>query len=92
MIHAIETKKVVLSLVKHGLNVKSISVKTKIIEKTIAKWVKERQAKDQPKIEILDSLWQKLSGQSKAEKLSATEIASIKKQSKTTNLIYDFSR
>ncbi|MDD2819823.1 MAG: helix-turn-helix domain-containing protein [Flavobacterium sp.] len=77
MKHNIKIKTKVLNLLNEGLNVKEVSIQTKVTEKTIAKWVRKWRENDKPKQEILTTLWDKLSEQSKNDKLNAAEIKAI---------------
>jgi transposase-like protein len=77
MKHNIKIKTIVLNLLNEGLNVKEVSLQTKVTEKTIAKWVRKWRENDKPKQEILTTLWEKLSEQSKKDKLNAIEIKQI---------------
>ena len=77
MKHNIKIKIEVLNLLNEGLNVKEVSNKTKVTEKTIAKWVHKWRENDKPKQEILSALWGKLTEQSKKDNLNAKEINEI---------------
>ena len=79
MTHNIKIKTDVLNLLNEGLNVKQVSIKTDVTEKTISKWIRKWRENDKPKQELLDNLWEKLLEQEKSEKLNAKEIQSITK-------------
>jgi transposase-like protein len=79
MKHNIKIKTDVLNLLNEGLNIKEVSIKTDVTEKTILKWWRKWKENDAPKQDILDTLWDKLLEQEKSEKLDAKEIQSITK-------------
>lgn len=77
MKHNIKIKTIVLNLLNEGLNVKEVSLQTKVTEKTIAKWVRKWRENDKPKQEILTTLWERLLDQSKNDKLNSLETKEI---------------